>query len=280
MKNQNNTHQLKSHFMITLTVTLIILKCVMFLIYNHERFKVTLKQLQPLPHEKNAVDQEINIQWSKIKLKTQEIMFEQHKKDLHNICHMKHYLLMNDNGRLGNQMFEYSALYRLTKLYNVSSAMSTVQRDYLKKLFPNISLPVYKNTTGCWKNHTCQLGSLKEFKLLRKFAFADCPNKNIYINDYGVKPHNVNKLRKSLVGEEFAFNQSITLLVEKYLMDIKRKHFGFPNHDVQVVGVHVRRGDFERFMSHISTRGGFFLSRMYFLNAMDFFRYLRKCDLG
>ena len=48
-KNQNNTHQLKYHFIITLIFTLITLKCVVFLIHNHEKFKVTFKHLQLLP---------------------------------------------------------------------------------------------------------------------------------------------------------------------------------------------------------------------------------------
>ena len=67
--------------------------------------------------EKSELQQKIELQKDKIKLITEEIYFEQHKKDLHNLCHMKHYLLMNDKGRLGNQLSEYACLYALTKLY-------------------------------------------------------------------------------------------------------------------------------------------------------------------
>ena len=86
------------HFFITLVLTLILIKCVIFLIYNQDSEMFKVKNLPPPYYnkEKSELQQKIELQKDKIKLITEEIYFEQHKKDLHNLCHMKHYLLMND----------------------------------------------------------------------------------------------------------------------------------------------------------------------------------------
>ena len=269
------------HFFLTLVLTLILIKCVIFLIYKQdsEMFKVKLKNLPPIHYQtkyKSELQQKIETQKDRIKLITEEIYFEQHKKDLHNLCHMKHYLLMNDKGRLGNQLSEYACLYAFTKLYNISTAMSTHQRDYLKQIFPKVSLPVYENTTGCWANTTCQLQNIFTFMNLQKFAFAQCPRKNVFINGYPIVVNLFHQFWNVLMEEEFSFEKVITNQVNEYLNEIKIKHFGIPNDDVQLVGIHVRRGDYEDYVQQRKPHGGYFFSKFYFQNAMNYFRYIYR----
>ena len=79
-----------------------------------------------------------------------------------------------------------------------------------------------------------------------------------------------------LMEEEFSFEKVITNQVNEYLNEIKIKHFGIPNDDVQLVGIHVRRGDYEDYVQQRKPHGGYFFSKFYFQNAMNYFRYIYR----
>ena len=141
------------------------------------------------------------------------------------------------------------------------------------QVFPKISIMVYEHSNGCWQNKTCELEDAFEFLHYRKFSFAQCPKKNVYIKGYPFLLKEFHQFWRDLVTKEFSFEPKLKDMVNKYLQNLKQKRFPkSPNVEVQFVGIHVRRGDYEWYVQHHRPRGGFFFSKKYFQNAMKFFR--------
>ena len=185
---------------------------------------------------------------------------------------MKKYLVVKNPGRLGNRMSEYATMFTLNKLYNVTSAMSTHQQLFLNKIFPNLSLIPYLNNTNCWFNKTCETceRNSKSYKDIKAIDFENC--KNIFVDHYPMAPKLFHNLRNKLLEKEFLLSQKIKFEVKKYISSIKIKHFGHSNDHIQVVGIHVRRGDFQDYLQKNKIHGGYFLSKMYFSRAIKYFK--------
>ena len=141
------------------------------------------------------------------------------------------------------------------------------------QVFPKISMMVYEHSNGCWQNKTCELEDAFVFLHYRKFSFAQCPRKNVYIKGYPFILNQFHEFWTDLITKEFEFEPKLNDMVNRYLKSLKQKHLkNSANFEVQFVGIHVRRGDFEFYVQNRKPQGGFFFSQKYFQNAMKFFR--------
>ena len=132
---------------------------------------------------------------------------------------------------------------------------------------------VYEHSNGCWQNKTCELDNVSVFLNYQKFTFANCPKKNVYIKGFPFRLDLFHRFWTDLITKEFTFEQRLNAMVNKYLESLKQKHLkNNATLEVQFVGIHVRRGDYESYVQTEKPKGGFFFSKKYFQNAKQFFR--------
>ena len=91
------------YFFPTLIVTVLLLKTILYFTSysNHVAyFSVSNRDLQAISNiTESPLLKKIEMQMDKIDLIMEETEYDLHKKDLHHLCHMQHYLLMNELGK-------------------------------------------------------------------------------------------------------------------------------------------------------------------------------------
>ena len=84
-------------------VTVLLFKTVLhFNSYSNQEAYVSVSNLdlQTISHlTQSPLLKKIELQIDKIELIIEETEYDLHKKDLHHLCHMQHYLLMNEGGK-------------------------------------------------------------------------------------------------------------------------------------------------------------------------------------
>ena len=89
------------YFFPTLILTVLLFKTSLYFNSYQEAYdSVSNLNLQTIPDLKQSpLLKKIELQIDKIELVMEETEYNLHKKDLHHLCHMKHYLLMNELGK-------------------------------------------------------------------------------------------------------------------------------------------------------------------------------------
>ena len=89
-----------STLIVTIVTALLFKTAPYFNLYSNQEAYVSvsnldLKTISNLSH----LTQKIELQIDKIELIIEETEYDRHKKDLHHLCNMQHYLLMNEAGK-------------------------------------------------------------------------------------------------------------------------------------------------------------------------------------
>ena len=104
------------YFFPTLILTVLLFKISLYFNLNQEaNDSVSNLNLQTIPDLKQSpLLKKIELQIDKIELVMEETEYNLHKKDLHHLCHMKHYLLMNELGKeyiILNEIIENKSIH-------------------------------------------------------------------------------------------------------------------------------------------------------------------------
>ena len=87
------------YFLPTLIVTVLLLKTVLYF-HSYSNHVAYFSDLQTISNiTESPLLKKIEMQIDKIELIMEETEYDLHKKDLHHLCHMQHYLLMNELGK-------------------------------------------------------------------------------------------------------------------------------------------------------------------------------------
>lgn len=183
-------------------------------------------------------------------------------------CPCKKLMTINDCGRLGNLMSQYMTLLLQSKRFGFHAIMSKHMARHLQPVFPHLRIPSNHLPCACnWtKFPASYLPSIKSQEQLLAIG------ENIYIST-NPTPIDLFEQNYSLVIQEFAFNKTLTSVVQGYLKKIKsifRTRMGFDQQtEVTIVGVHNRRTDYGKYLAH--NKMGRLLSSSYFDMAMKMF---------
>jgi GR25 family glycosyltransferase involved in LPS biosynthesis len=170
-------------------------------------------------------------------------------------------------GRLGNQLFQYALLYKLSLLYKI-----------------NIKLPIYdenfichENTNDKKKTKIHKYFDLKyeildnfnlddyyninetNFSYSSKFLNLHNENKNININGYFQSYKYFNDIKDDIINI-FKFKNDIFTTAKNYIYNIK-------NNNLPIVGIHIRRGDLINYTGY-----GPPININYIINAINYIK--------
>ena len=166
-------------------------------------------------------------------------------------------------GRLGNNLWQYSALYGLANLTNRAAILSTDFRN-LENAF---NLWISRNnrerpTDSFYVYDLHDLESPYDIEATRQDLMRIRNDVMLrgYFQHYRYFSHVANEIRK-----QFTFRYRVMRQVSAFF-----KQYGLTDDDVVKVGVHVRRGD--SLLPHSVDNGFGPPDLAYFKNAMDYFR--------
>ncbi|XP_078511178.1 galactoside alpha-(1,2)-fucosyltransferase 2-like [Lissotriton helveticus] len=165
---------------------------------------------------------------------------------------------MNSNGRLGNEMGEYAALYALAKLNGRPAYIVPEMHSWLAPIFkitlPHVHESVVKKIK--WEYYELHDWMSEEYKNIR--------GKYVYFTGYPCSWTFYHHIRHEIL-REFTFHDFITQEANEYLEKVKGSR-----KNVTYIGVHVRRGDYLETMPNIWK--GVVAHKGYLDKAMAYFR--------
>ena len=183
-------------------------------------------------------------------------------------------------------MSEYGTLYAIARNLDVPAVIPPHMKDRLQKLFPNISIPMFKKNDCSkkqeWKTkyqdlvmdrfRTNTVVLMDWYDVREMCAYRrDLIRNDFQISDslrqsaqaaINVRPFGTNDIR--LFDDDF-------LPFQDMISKFRTSNPGKPVPQ-NFVSVHVRRTDYEHHLSIVNPNGGKFLSRVYYQNAMKYFR--------
>ncbi|XP_075695071.1 galactoside alpha-(1,2)-fucosyltransferase 2-like [Rhinoderma darwinii] len=161
-------------------------------------------------------------------------------------------------GRLGNQIGEYAALYALAKMNGYRAYILPVMHQALSSLF-KINLPLISQDSDKrikWKEYQIHNWMSPEYRNItgENVKFIGCLTSWTFYNNM-----------KNEVLQEFTFHDFVKDEANAYLTQVRgnRKNVTF-------VGVHVRRGDYVKEFDQL--KQGVLADKKYLQKATDYFR--------
>lgn len=161
-------------------------------------------------------------------------------------------------GRLGNHMFEYATIMGLAHRYNMTPIIPSDSdiHDVFK-------VPTLQGDTSLLRNPVIYT----EEKAAKYYPGVDKidPKRDAYLDGYYQSWKYYENIRNKLLNEYFVLHDSLQAAAEKYIQNVLKER---NMHGAQVIGIHVRRGDFVR-----QRVKGFTVAPIpYYYRAMAYFR--------
>ena len=176
-------------------------------------------------------------------------------------CKRDGIITIKSGGRLGNQMGEYATLLALAKRDGLFPILQERTSTTLNKYFSHISVPSVK-LLNCPMNWTTL--NLKAYNLLEKSQRRKLAKNGVFIEGYPTSVSLFHRLQH-YIKKEFKFKPTILQSAQKKLSELLNGRRNFI-----LVGVHVRRTDYQQFLE-----GRFnaqLVGASYFSRAMEYFR--------
>ncbi|CAB3367799.1 Hypothetical predicted protein [Cloeon dipterum] len=165
-----------------------------------------------------------------------------------------------DSGRTGNKIWEYAAVWTISRLMGRPGFVPDTLKSNLSLVFSNLSLPVLEQVSHCdlplEKTVTLQ-ELLPLTELFHRFR-----GQNLLLPKYIVFLEPV-FLYKDLLRQEFTFRPEIQQQVQDTIMEAGGQ-------GKVVVGVHVRRTDFKQFLPKVFNST--LVDGTYYKKAMQWYR--------
>ncbi|KAF2365686.1 Glycosyl transferase family 11 [Trinorchestia longiramus] len=157
---------------------------------------------------------------------------------------------VSNSGRLGNLMSEYSTIFALNKIYNVSTVLLPPFSKLLHKYFTGISLPTIEGSEkNEWKTLTGEFRQKRSCKTLQLAAAGLLGPTPVMFADFLMDMSLVNAFKEE-VRQEFTFHKSTLEKATARLQDVKKMvQLDDKNERMTVVGVHVRLTDYQNHMN-------------------------------
>ena len=166
-------------------------------------------------------------------------------------------------------MGEYATLWYYSKvLNNVEAFISPYMEGDLQKVFPHISLPAHKMPQSCWKEFLPMDAEHDHEKIVKLFERSDDDSlKFVYLRGYPNAVNLYHRYRTDIIGE-FQFSKKASANVKAFHDHLHSLHCQNSEHcdQLQLVGVHVRRTDYEEWMANRAKQE--LVNENFFLSAM------------
>jgi len=166
-------------------------------------------------------------------------------------CPQKPIVTVNEIGRLGNQMYEYSSLWAIARKTGREPYVPSCLLQKLGKIFQNLTVPPLSYIAFC---------TIEQYPVQVEADMIDNFNGSMLLPTYAQIPKYIAPL-VSEVREIFQFKEHIVDKSQRLLHDATK---GVKN--ITYVGVHVRRMDYKehlKLLYHVSmVKPDFFLRQM------------------
>eukprot|EP00095_Tigriopus_kingsejongensis_P006623 snap_masked-scaffold1387_size43827-processed-gene-0.4 protein:Tk06623 transcript:snap_masked-scaffold1387_size43827-processed-gene-0.4-mRNA-1 annotation:"galactoside 2-alpha-l-fucosyltransferase 2-like" len=205
-------------------------------------------------------------------------------------------------GRLGNQMSSLATLLAFRKEFGIVPLLTREQAHMVGTYFKNINAHVLEEVMpNHWRYHWSNPFKLVDAKLSnydysildrvegRQFHFGHTIDVGQYPNEVHLFPHNMPEMRDlfqlkdhydlqaerklELARSEFLERRKLSPQASSELKDKSCTRA----QDIAVVGVHIRRGDYENHLQDLYQIG--YVKSDYFLRAMNEFRATLECPI-
>ncbi|VDI83473.1 Hypothetical predicted protein [Mytilus galloprovincialis] len=158
------------------------------------------------------------------------------------VPHIKGHLCPDWTGRLGNLMFQYASLFGIAKRNDM--VLTIHEDDEITSVFDNLFALKLNNNSVC--EHAQTWGEMEP--CLYDILAATIPsNRNVKQMSLLQSWKYFNHVEQA-IKEQFRFNQKIESKCQKMLNDaiiaFTSIHTKIPVEKLQVVGIHIRRGDY------------------------------------
>jgi hypothetical protein len=141
-------------------------------------------------------------------------------------------------------------------------------KNELIKIFPHISIPTFTEE-NCEVPFCCDVTQER----LRKEMFYDAKT-NIFISNHPRTIEVFGKYKNGLLDQEFQFSSCLTVQVQEFFDKLRQKHVQHEkNEPMTFVAIHARRTNYEKFLQEHDPHGGNYLSKQFYVTAMNYFRY-------
>uniref|UniRef100_A0A0B6Z6Q3 L-Fucosyltransferase n=1 Tax=Arion vulgaris TaxID=1028688 RepID=A0A0B6Z6Q3_9EUPU len=176
----------------------------------------------------------------------------------HTIDQRRPRIMITYKGRLGNHMFEYASLMGIAQLYNMTPIIPA-NIDFLDVF----KVPTVQGDTSLLRDPV----TYTEVKAAAYYPGVEKidPKRDAYLSGFYQSWRYYQNIRNDLLDKYFILHDSLQKAAETYISNVLKER---NMQGAQVVGVHVRRGDFVR-----QRVKGFTVAPIpYYYRAMAYFR--------
>lgn len=200
------------------------------------------------------------------------------------------YLGFTCRGRLGNMMSCFATAWGLAKAYGLTPFAPIIILEHLTKIFQGVDgvFLADDELTGCnisWTNYTvdqliveqesCRrsrlYGYLRPYAMNMTCKLMNQSHPNVMINRLNIKIYALHKFRREIIDRIFKFRPYLESGAQGVL-----KKAGEQLNATTFIGVHVRRGDYQKFRK--TRYGDSLVTKDFYLNGMKWFKKkYKKC---
>ncbi|XP_069165910.1 galactoside alpha-(1,2)-fucosyltransferase 1 isoform X3 [Procambarus clarkii] len=197
--------------------------------------------------------------------------------NLHN-CSLP-YVSMNNGGRLGNKICQYMSLALLRSVFGIRVGILKNMNNYLRKIFPKLSLPVEDpkcfhgtpsrdNFSALYRNLSVR-NSASGRNLVDSKLHPYLLSESVYIYNYPC-PWNLLLPLRDQLRQELVFHDAILNKAKMHLNHAVKSLLNNATKNITIITVHVRRTDYLNYIKvNYKLKP---LKKTYFQRAFKFFR--------